>query len=113
SHGLRFRPNHSFCPAGSITIITVSEGIKAARVYENLSTPELIEHALRRGEGVLGSDGQLIVDTRPHTGRSPKDKFFVRESSREKHIDWGDTNRPVEPAIFDALWDRVAAYLSE
>ncbi len=78
-----------------------------------MSTSELIEHALRRGEGVLGSDGQLIVDTRPHTGRSPKDKFFVRESSSEKHIDWGETNRGVEPAVFDALWDRVAAYLSE
>ncbi len=62
---------------------------------------------------MLGSDGQLIVDTRPHTGRSPKDKFFVRESSSEKHIDWSETNLGVEPEVFDALWDRVEAYLSE
>jgi phosphoenolpyruvate carboxykinase (ATP) len=62
---------------------------------------------------VLGPDGQLIVDTRPHTGRSPKDKFFVREPSSEAHIDWGATNQAIEPAKFDALWDRVSAYLSE
>ena len=82
-------------------------------MFNNLSTAELVEHALRRGEGVLGNDGQLIVDTRPHTGRSPKDKFFVKEPSSEGHIDWGETNRPIEPAVFDALWDRVTAYLSE
>ena len=55
----------------------------------------------------------MIVDTRPHTGRSPKDKFFVREPSSERHIDWGETNRPISPEVFDALWDRVRAYLSE
>ena len=98
---------------GTSKILTVPEKIKAAHIYENLSTAELVEHALRRGEGVLGNDGQLIVDTRPHTGRSPKDKFFVKEPSSETHIDWGDTNRPIDPAVFDALWDRVAAYLSE
>jgi phosphoenolpyruvate carboxykinase (ATP) len=62
---------------------------------------------------VLGADGQLIVDTRPHTGRSPKDKFFVREPSSEEHIDWSDVNQAIAPERFDALWERVAAYLSE
>ena len=98
---------------GIATILTVPEKIKAAHVYENLSTAELIEHAVRRGEGVLGNDGQLIVDTRPHTGRSPKDKFFVKEPSSEGHIDWGETNRPIEPELFDALWERVSTYLWE
>jgi phosphoenolpyruvate carboxykinase (ATP) len=87
--------------------------MKAARLYENLSTAELVEHALRRGEGVLGDAGQLIVDTRPHTGRSPKDKFFVKEPSSEAHIDWNESNRPIAPERFDALWDRVSEYLSE
>jgi phosphoenolpyruvate carboxykinase (ATP) len=68
---------------------------------------------LRRGEGVLGNDGQVIVDTRPHTGRSPKDKFFVKEPSSEGHIDWGEVNRPIAPEVFDALFERVSAYLSE
>ena len=98
---------------GIATILIVPEPVKAAHVYENLCTAELIEHAIRRGEGVLGNDGQLIVDTRPHTGRSPKDKFFVKEPSSEKNIDWNEANRAIEPAKFDALWDRVNAYLSE
>jgi phosphoenolpyruvate carboxykinase (ATP) len=82
-------------------------------LWENLTPPQLVEHALRRGEGVLGRDGQFIVDTRPHTGRSPKDKAFVKEPSSEGHIDWGDTNRPIDAAVFDALFDKVEAYLSE
>ncbi len=98
---------------GSQTILTVPDKIKAAHVYENLSAAELVEHAVRRGEGILGNDGQIVVDTRPHTGRSPKDKFFVKEPSSESHIDWGETNRPIAPEVFDALWDRVSAYLSE
>ncbi len=97
----------------TLTILTAPEKITAARVYENLSVADLYEHALRRKEAVLGADGQLIVDTRPHTGRSPKDKFFVKEPSSEAHIDWGDTNRPMAPEIFDALWERVNAYLSQ
>ncbi|HTA38058.1 MAG TPA: phosphoenolpyruvate carboxykinase (ATP), partial [Candidatus Acidoferrales bacterium] len=97
----------------SLTILTVPEKLKAAKLWENLSPAELIEHAIRRGEGVLGRDGQLIVDTRPHTGRSPKDKFFVKEPSSEAHIDWGDTNQAIDPARFDALFDKVQAYLSE
>ncbi|HET7814173.1 MAG TPA: phosphoenolpyruvate carboxykinase (ATP) [Candidatus Baltobacteraceae bacterium] len=98
---------------GIASILTVPEQVKAAHIFENLSTPELIEHALARGEGVLGSDGQFIVDTRPHTGRSPKDKFFVKEPSSEGNIDWNDANRGIAPEVFDALWDRVNAYLSE
>jgi phosphoenolpyruvate carboxykinase (ATP) len=105
---------HKACHVrGEAVILTVPEKLKAAKNWENLSAPRLIEHALSRGEGVLGADGQLIVDTRPHTGRSPKDKFFVREPGSEQHIDWGDTNQAIDPARFDALYDRVTAYLSE
>src|SRR5579863_43984 len=96
-----------------MAILTVPTEFEAAHVYENLSTAELVEHAVRRGEGVVGSDGQLIVDTRPHTGRSPKDKFFVKEPSSQEHIAWGDTNQPIEPAVFDALFEKVCAYFSE
>ncbi len=94
-------------------ILTAPEKINAANLWENLSPAELVEHALRRGEGVLGRDGQLIVDTRPHTGRSPRDKFFVREPSSEAHIDWGETNQSIDADTFDRLWDRVQTYLSE
>ena len=94
-------------------MLTVSPQIKAARIFENLSPAELYEHALARKEGVVGADGQLLVDTGDHTGRSPNDKFFVREPSSEAHIAWGKTNKPIDAAAFDALYDRVAAYLSE
>jgi phosphoenolpyruvate carboxykinase (ATP) len=75
--------------------------------------PDLYEHALRNGEGQLGAAGQFVVETGEHTGRSPKDKFFVREPGSETHIDWGETNKPIDAATFDALFERVAAYLSE
>ncbi len=82
-----------------------------AKVHRNLSVPELYEHALRRYEGVLGRNGQFVVETGKHTGRSPHDKFFVREPGSEQHIDWGTSNKAIEPAVFDALLARVARYL--
>jgi phosphoenolpyruvate carboxykinase (ATP) len=85
----------------------------ASAVHRNLSVSALYEHALRRGEGELGYDGQFVVETGEHTGRSPKDKFFVREPGSEAHIDWGDTNRAIDAATFDALFERVARYLSQ
>jgi phosphoenolpyruvate carboxykinase (ATP) len=77
-----------------------------------LSVAELYEHALRKGEAVLGAAGQLAVETGKHTGRSPNDKFFVREPSSEKHIDWGTSNKPIDAEKFDALLGRVGAYLA-
>jgi phosphoenolpyruvate carboxykinase (ATP) len=86
---------------------------KATAIHRNLSTAALYEHALRKGEGELGADGQFVVETGEHTGRSPKDKFFVREPGSETHIDWGDTNKAIDAKAFDALFERVAAWLSE
>ena len=86
---------------------------RALAVHRNLSVGALYEHALRRGEGELGADGQFVVETGEHTGRSPRDKFFVREAGSETHIDWGETNKAIDAATFDALFERVAAYLSE
>jgi phosphoenolpyruvate carboxykinase (ATP) len=72
---------------------------------------DLMEHAIRRNEGLLGPNGQIVVETGKHTGRSPKDKFFVKEPGSETHINWGDMNRPIAPEKFDALLARVAASL--
>jgi phosphoenolpyruvate carboxykinase (ATP) len=83
----------------------------AAKVYRNLSVPELYEHAVHKGEGLIGAAGQFVVETGKHTGRSPNDKFFVREPGSETHIDWGTTNKPFEAAKFDALLERVTGYL--
>ena len=82
-------------------------------VHWNLSVPELYEAAIRRREGQLGAEGPLVCRTGQHTGRSPNDKFVVRESSSERHIHWGSVNRPLEAAAFDALHQDMAAYLED
>ncbi|MEJ2185013.1 MAG: phosphoenolpyruvate carboxykinase (ATP), partial [Gemmatimonadota bacterium] len=58
-------------------------------VHWNLAPAELIEHAVCLGEGALGDKGAFVVRTVPHTGRSPNDKFIVREPTTEGHIGWG------------------------
>jgi phosphoenolpyruvate carboxykinase (ATP) len=89
-----------------------THGITAtAPVHWDLTSPELYEHTLRRGVGELAHKGALVVDTVPYTGRSPKDKFIVREESTEADIWWGEVNRPMDPAVFDALYRRVCEHL--
>jgi len=79
------------------------DGITTDRVRWNLSTAALYEEAVRRNEGVIAAEGPLTCRTGAHTGRSPNDKFVVREASSEEHIDWGKVNRQMEPAVFDVL----------
>lgn len=76
----------------------------------NLSTAALYEHAIKRGEGALAHRGPLVVRTGQHTGRSPNDKFIVKEPSSEKNIWWGKVNRPFDPEKFEALRRRLLAY---
>ena len=80
-------------------------------LHWNLPTPILYEEAIRRHEGMLAHLGPLVIKTGHYTGRLPKDKFFVKEPSSETKIWWGKVNRPFEPAKFDALKQRVSAYL--
>ena len=79
------------------------EGIRTDRVKWNLSTAALYEEAVRRDEGAIAAEGPLVCRTGHHTGRSPNDKFLVREPSSEAHIAWGKVNRPMEAAQFDVL----------
>jgi phosphoenolpyruvate carboxykinase (ATP) len=84
----------------------------AAAVHWNPDVAELYEEAVRRQEGVITADGPLVCRTAPHTGRSPNDKFIVREPSSEGNVAWGKVNRPIDPASFDALHRRLAAHVS-
>lgn len=89
-------------------------GIKSAKeVLWNLGTAQLIEYSLSQQEGILASGGALVVRTGQHTGRSPKDKFVVRDSHTEDKIWWGTVNQPFEPERFDALYKRVLVYLQD
>jgi phosphoenolpyruvate carboxykinase (ATP) len=80
-------------------------------VYLNPSVPELIERAIAGGEGALAANGALVSDTGERTGRSPKDRFFVALGASQDRIDWGKVNQPVEPEVFDAIFDRARAHL--
>jgi phosphoenolpyruvate carboxykinase (ATP) len=89
-----------------------AQGLRpSGNVHSNLVVAELVEHAVRRGEGQLAEMGPLATVTAPHTGRSPDDKFIVRRPETESDIDWGDVNRPMEPTHFDALLADVQAHL--
>jgi phosphoenolpyruvate carboxykinase (ATP) len=79
----------------------------------NLAAAALFEEAIRRREGIAAAAGPLVVRTGKHTGRSPQDKFFVREAGSERHIDWGKTNKPFESEKFEALLEHVDQYLRD
>lgn len=83
---------------------------EAGDVFWNLPAAELIEHAIRNGEGRMANNGALVCTTGPHTGRSPNDKFIVDESATHREIGWGKVNRPIAADRFDALHRRVLAH---
>src|SRR6266566_411409 len=81
-------------------------------VHWNLGPPELYEHAVRRAEGVIAEGGAFCAVTAPHTGRSPNDKFIVREPSSEVEIRWNRLNQPLEAAHFERLKAAVLTHLA-
>ena len=72
-------------------------------VHWNLTPPELYEHAVRRGEGQIIEHGPFCAVTTPHTGRSPGDKFIIKEAESEGHVAWGKVNQPMTPEHFARL----------
>jgi phosphoenolpyruvate carboxykinase (ATP) len=89
-----------------------NHGIRnAGTVYWNLTTPMLYERIVRRHEGALAHLGPVIVRTGDHTGRSPKDKFIVKEPSSMDDIWWGKVNRPMAEDCFDRVHRRMLAYI--
>src|SRR3954454_6373532 len=76
------------------------------------TTSLLYEHALKRGDARIGEGGPLVVDTGKHTGRSPKDKFVVREPSSQDRIWWGG-NGEVDEHVFAGLREKVVTFLDE
>ncbi|MGI9534729.1 MAG: phosphoenolpyruvate carboxykinase (ATP) [Thermodesulfobacteriota bacterium] len=80
------------------------------KVYYNLCVPELYMETIKRDEGLIGQDGTLVAYTSPHTGRSPHDRFIVKEPSTESKIDWGPVNKAISPEAFDSLYGKVMAY---
>lgn len=88
-------------------------GLSGNNTLWNLTPPELYEHAIQNGEGILTDDMALRVLTGKYTGRSPKDKFTVAESTSKDDIDWNDINQPVSEEVFDSLHKKMAGYLED
>ena len=84
----------------------------SGEVLRNPTTSQLYTDALKRGHGQLAEGGPLVVDTGRFTGRSPQDKFIVREPGSEERIWWGEVNRPLAEESFDVLRESVADYLA-
>ena len=82
-------------------------------VLTNLSVAELYERALAEGEGTIAAEGSLVVLTGKHTGRSPKDKFVVREPSSQDKVWWGEVNHEISEANYDRLRARLMGYLKD
>ena len=95
------------------TISLNQYGIKDAKAHYQLSSDQLHEETISKGQGVETSFGAITVNTGEFTGRSPKDRFIVKDSITEDKVWWGDINIPFESTAFDKLYDKVVAYLSE
>lgn len=81
-----------------------TSGLKElSAVFYNLGPARLYEETIRRGEAELSAQGALVARTSQHTGRSPKDKFVVRDANTEDHV-WWDNNKPMTPEAFELLY---------
>jgi phosphoenolpyruvate carboxykinase (ATP) len=90
------------------------QGLKPrGELHWNAISPELVQSAIRRGEGELADMGPFVAVTSPHTGRSPNDKFVVREPSTENDVWWGKVNVAFDPEKFDLLLADVRRHLDE
>ncbi len=82
-------------------------------VHWNLIAPELFKDAARRDEGEFAEMGPFVAITAPHTGRSPNDKFVVKEPASEKDVDWGAINQPISPEKYQLLLSDLRSYLND
>ncbi len=81
-------------------------------LQSNLSIQKLLDLAIANGEGVLCRNGALSVTTGKRTGRSPLDRYLVKDKHTADQIDWGTVNQPIEASAFDALWEKAYNYLA-
>ncbi|MNQ26776.1 Phosphoenolpyruvate carboxykinase [ATP] [compost metagenome] len=87
-------------------------GIQNSTIHYQLPAEELHRITIESGQGIENSTGALAINTGEFTGRSPQDRFIVKDSITENDVWWGNVNIPFEPKAFDALLNKVTAYLS-
>lgn len=83
------------------------------KINYQLSPGKLVDQTLQLNQGVLSDSGALCVDTGEFTGRSPKDKFIVKDEISSDTVDWGEVNRPFSEQAFDLLHEKMLAYLAD
>ncbi|WP_291099336.1 MULTISPECIES: phosphoenolpyruvate carboxykinase (ATP) [unclassified Flavobacterium] len=88
-------------------------GIENSKIHYQLSAEELHAITLQSGQGTENSTGALAINTGEFTGRSPQDRFIVKDSITEDKVWWGNVNIPFEPEAFEKLYNKVTSYLSE
>ena len=87
-------------------------GIENAKIHYQLSANELHEKTIALGQGVETSSGALAINTGKYTGRSPEDRYIVKDSITENQVWWGKVNIHFDPMAFEALYKKVTAHLS-
>src|SRR5437588_9436690 len=85
-------------------------GLALTDARSHLGAEHLIEHGIQRREGLLADNGALVVRTGQFTGRSPKDKFIVRDETTDPSVQWGPVNQPMTEAHFDRIASRMASF---
>ncbi len=85
--------------------------LEVAEAHWNLAPAKLVEEAINNGEGVLTDTGALMCDTGKFTGRSPQDRFIVKDDTTQDHVWWGNINKPISTEHFDGLYQKMIAHL--
>ena len=102
-----------FGTKGEKANLEVSIGLKnLGNQFWNLTPSELVEDTIINGQGVLSDTGAIAIETGEFTGRSPKDRFIVCDEKTEESVWWGDINMKFSTQKFDALYNRMKAYLN-
>src|SRR5699024_517531 len=109
-------PQEKYYDKGRYTMVQTSflkELIAQDNIHNNLSVPELVEKILCLNEGTLSSTGAIRTSTGEYTGRSPKDRYIVKDDVSEDLVDWGQVNKAIDETSFDRLYKKVVDYLKE
>src|SRR5699024_576417 len=95
----------------TVNSVNASQLFSTKQIQANLSVAQLIEKIVRRNEGKLSDTGAISAVTGKYTGRSPKDRFIVKDNVSESVVDWGTINQAIDEESFDKLYDKVITHL--
>jgi len=97
-------------PSSTLELVGIK---KTKKTYWNLLPEELVEQSLSRGLGILSNSGALVINTGKFTGRSPQDRFIVKDNITNDAVDWGDINKAFEAEKFDKIHKSMLAYIED